>query len=91
MRKVAAKFVPKLLTFGTNFRLNENLFRQDLRLDAAQAMLNCANQDSQFLKKIITGDETWVYGYDPETKSSRLNENHLHHQDRKRRAKFRAR
>ncbi|GFW64306.1 mariner Mos1 transposase [Trichonephila clavipes] len=26
------------------------------------------NSDEKFLKKIITGDETWVYGYDPETK-----------------------
>jgi len=24
--------------------------------------------DPEFLSKIITGDETWVYGYDPETK-----------------------
>ena len=57
MRKVAAKFVPKLLTRE----------QQDLRLDFAQAMLNCANQDPQFMKKITVGDETWVYGYDPET------------------------
>ena len=58
MRRVAAKFVPKLLTRE----------QQDLRLDVAQDMLNCANQDPQFMKKIITGDETWVYGYDPEAK-----------------------
>jgi len=24
--------------------------------------------DAELLSKIITGDETWVYGYDPETK-----------------------
>jgi hypothetical protein len=24
--------------------------------------------DAEHLSKIITGDETWVYGYDPETK-----------------------
>ena len=26
------------------------------------------NSDENFLKKVITGDESWVYGYDPETK-----------------------
>jgi len=25
-------------------------------------------EDVQFLKNIGTGDESWVYGYDPETK-----------------------
>ena len=24
--------------------------------------------DKNVIKKIITGDESWVYGYDPETK-----------------------
>ena len=31
-------------------------------------MLDVANHDPEFIKTIITGDETWVYGYDPETK-----------------------
>ena len=31
-------------------------------------MLDLANHDPEFIKTIITGDETWVYGYDPETK-----------------------
>jgi hypothetical protein len=48
---VAAKFVPKLL-------LPE---RQQLRLEDAQDMLECANGDPEFLKTVITGDE-------PETK-----------------------
>jgi len=26
------------------------------------------SEDVQFLKNIVTGDESWVYGYDPETK-----------------------
>jgi hypothetical protein len=30
--------------------------------------LHCANGDPEFLKTVITGDETWVYGYDPKTK-----------------------
>jgi histone-lysine N-methyltransferase SETMAR len=31
-------------------------------------MLECANGDPEFLKTTITGDEMWVYRYDPETK-----------------------
>jgi hypothetical protein len=27
-----------------------------------------ARDDPIFISNIITGDETWVYGYDPETK-----------------------
>ncbi|PNF42608.1 hypothetical protein B7P43_G01287 [Cryptotermes secundus] len=58
MRRVAAKFVPKLLSPE----------QQQLRLEVAQDMLECANRDPEFLKTVITGDESWVYGYDPETK-----------------------
>jgi hypothetical protein len=58
MCKVLVKFVPKLL-------LQE---QQQLRLQVTQDMLECANGDPEFLKTVITGDETWVYGYDPETK-----------------------
>ena len=35
----------------------------------AQKMLNDVNDDSDLLKKVITGDESWVYGYDVETKA----------------------
>jgi hypothetical protein len=30
--------------------------------------LHFVNGDPEFLKTVITGDEMWVYGYDPETK-----------------------
>jgi len=29
---------------------------------------NLAASDSSFLGNVIMGDETWVYGYDPETR-----------------------
>src|SRR5215469_6723562 len=32
-------------------------------------MLDSTISDPDFLNTIITGDESWVYGYDPETKS----------------------
>jgi hypothetical protein len=58
MCRVKAKFVPKLLSQE----------HQQRRLEVARDMLECANGDPEFLKTVITGDKTWVYGYDPEMK-----------------------
>ena len=38
-------------------------------MDSAQEMLTTFNHDPDLLKKVITGDEAWVYGYDIETKA----------------------
>jgi hypothetical protein len=35
---------------------------------ACRELLQHAEKDATFLPNIITGDESWVYGYDPETK-----------------------
>ncbi|XP_037567473.1 protein GVQW3-like [Dermacentor silvarum] len=59
MRRVAAKFVPKLLTVEQN----------QLRVEVSQDMLDSPNSDPDFMNTIITGDESWMYRYDPETKS----------------------
>ena len=34
----------------------------------AQDNLKIVSNDENVLKKVITGDESWVYGYDPEAK-----------------------
>jgi len=57
MGHVSRKFVPRLLTDDQN----EN------RVEISQELLANANGNENFLKNIITGDETWVYGYDVET------------------------
>jgi histone-lysine N-methyltransferase SETMAR len=59
LQRVSAKFVPKLLTME----------QKQLRLEVAQDMLDSANSDPEFLNIVTTCDESWVYGYDPETKS----------------------
>jgi len=59
LRRVSAKFVLKLLTME----------QKQLRLEIAQDMLDCVESDSNLLNTVITGDESWVYGYDPETKA----------------------
>jgi hypothetical protein len=52
MCRLVAKFVPKLLSQE----------HQQLCLEVVRDMLECANGDPGFLKTVITGDETWVYG-----------------------------
>jgi transposase len=58
MHRVVSKFVPRLLTQD----------QRDSRVAICQDLLDRASEDENFLKRIITGDETWVYGYDVETK-----------------------
>jgi len=38
-------------------------------LEVSQDMLDYANSDPEFLNIVTTGDDSWVYGYDPETKA----------------------
>jgi len=55
---VCVKFVPCLLTDD----------QREQRQTIAGDLLVRSCEDVQFLKNIVTGDESWVYGYDPETK-----------------------
>jgi transposase len=58
MHHVAAKFVPRLLTEE----------QKQNHVTVSQELLDRLNTDENFLKTVITGDETWEYGYDVETK-----------------------
>ncbi|XP_033228856.1 uncharacterized protein LOC117180466 [Belonocnema kinseyi] len=58
LRRVAAKLVPKDLNF---------MQKKD-RVDIAQDMLSKVKTDPAFIKRIITGDETWVYEYDTQSR-----------------------
>ena len=55
---LVSKIVPKLLNFEQKQR----------RMDIAQEMLTKFNDDPDLLRKIKTGDESLMYGYDTETK-----------------------
>jgi hypothetical protein len=55
---VLAKFVPRLLTQD----------QTEHRATACRKLLQRAENDATFLPSITTGDDSWVYGYDPETK-----------------------
>ena len=58
MKRVRAKFVPRLLTDD----------QREQRQTIAHDLFERSCEDVQFLKNIVTDDESWVYGYDPETK-----------------------
>ena len=58
MRRMAAKFVPCLLMAE----------QKNDRLSICTDLHERAQNDPNFISPIITGDECWVYGYDPETK-----------------------
>jgi hypothetical protein len=43
--------------------------QKEFRADVAQGFLETANSDPDFLKKFMTGDESWIYDYEPETET----------------------
>ena len=43
--------------------------KKQIRVEVSQGMLDSADTDPDFMNAIITGVESWVYEYDPETKS----------------------
>ena len=58
MPHVAAKFVPRILTAD----------QKQQCINVCTELRQLASDDEMFLSKVITGDESWVYGYDPGTK-----------------------
>jgi hypothetical protein len=60
MRRVTAKFVPRLLTEE----------QKDNRLNVCRDLKEELCNDPNVLTEIVTGDESWCYAYDPETKQA---------------------
>ena len=58
MKNLCAKIVPKNLTIE----------QKDNRKDVCLHLLERIQSDRNFLKNVVTGDETWIFEYDPETK-----------------------
>ncbi|UYV60257.1 hypothetical protein LAZ67_1000570 [Cordylochernes scorpioides] len=58
MRKVCAKLVPKVLTQD----------QKVLRVLRCQELLNLIKNEPDFLNSVVTGDESWMFEYDPESK-----------------------
>jgi len=62
MQKIYPKLVPKILT-------NE---QKEDRRNVCLYLLERIENDNNFFKHIITGDETWIFEYDPDTKRQSL-------------------
>lgn len=77
MRKVCAKMVPKVLTDD----------QKSCRVETCQENLDMCKRDRKFLNNVITGDETWAFKYDPETKRQSL-EWHTHSSPRQKKARM---
>ena len=58
MQRVTAKFVARILTAD----------QKQQRVNDCTELRQLASDDETFLSRVITGDESWIYGYDPETK-----------------------
>ena len=58
MHRVAAKFVPTILTAD----------QKQQRVNVCTELRQLASDDETFLSRVVIGDESWVYGYDHETK-----------------------
>ncbi|UYV72490.1 hypothetical protein LAZ67_9003364 [Cordylochernes scorpioides] len=58
MRKVCAKLVPKVLTQD----------QKELRVLRCQELLDLIQNELDLLNSVVTGDESWMFEYDPESK-----------------------
>ncbi|UYV66066.1 hypothetical protein LAZ67_4000018 [Cordylochernes scorpioides] len=58
MRKVCAKLVPKVLTQD----------QKELRVLRCQELLDLVQNEPDFLNSVVTGDESWMFEYDTESK-----------------------
>jgi [histone H3]-lysine36 N-dimethyltransferase SETMAR len=58
MKKVCAKMVPRLLTPE----------QKECRMNISADILESIERDPNFLERVVTCDETWIFQYDPETK-----------------------
>ena len=60
MKRVSAKFVPRLLTED----------QKNNRVNVYYDLRERVGSNPQILSKVVTRDETCCYGYDPETKQA---------------------
>jgi histone-lysine N-methyltransferase SETMAR len=55
---ITARFVPRILIAD----------QKQQHVNVCEELHQIASDNAIFLYRVITGDESWIYGYDPETK-----------------------
>lgn len=59
MTKVSARWVPRMLS----------LFQMRVRVEIREQFLaRCGHKPDLIINRFVTGDETWVHDYDPDSK-----------------------
>ena len=58
MRKICAKLVPRNLTEE----------QRDARMSVCAELLEQVEAVPEIMERVITGDESWIFQHDPETK-----------------------
>jgi len=67
--KVCAQWVPEQLTE----------WPKEIRLDICKRLVDrCGAEGDHFLKRMVTGDETWIHLYEPESKCQSMEWKHTH-------------
>ena len=62
MRKICAKMVPRLLNEG----------QKERRVQVCQDILEQLETEPNLMQRVVTGDESWIFEYDPLTKRQSL-------------------
>ena len=62
MRKICAKMVPRLLNEG----------QKERRVQVCHDIWRQLETEPNLLKRVVTGDESWIFKYDPLTKQQSL-------------------
>lgn len=63
LSKVSARWVPRMLT----------ALQKQVRVECAKEFLElCGDDSSKIFDRLVTGDETWVHHYDPESKQESM-------------------
>ena len=72
--KVRARWLPRSLTTE---------HRRQRKAICSELLENFDAEGEAFLSQIVTGDETWVHHYEPETKRQSMEWHHPHHQEKR--------
>ena len=66
----------------------ESAFRRTRGQSRGHELVQCCDEDPHFLHNVITGDESWIFEYDPETKTTERRVAHCRFSKEKKKARM---